>query len=235
MRFELVLRASSTRLASQPTCLATSCCTRLADRRGRLAAAVEQRLDRRLGLGAAHGARLDQLLHRAFGLLAGHLAELDTRLEQLLQGVLGHPAMLTGDADRRPACRRPRRGRERRSRPGPDRVAGPGHPCPHEGERAAERDTELAVGAGPVADDEQPLGAAARRPSPARPSAIGAYGLPATTGWRPAAVTTAARIAPPPGIGPSGVGIRGVVVGGDRAGRRRAPPSTRCASGRSRT
>ena len=35
---------------------------------------------------------------------------------------------------------------------------------------------------------------------------IGSYGLPATTGATPDAVATAARIEPPPGMGPSGVG-----------------------------
>src|SRR5437588_3126862 len=37
-------------------------------------------------------------------------------------------------------------------------------------------------------------------------STMGAWGLPATVGSTPAAVATAARMAPPPGIGPSGVG-----------------------------
>ena len=51
-------------------------------------------------------------------------------------------------------------------------------------------------------------------------AAIGAYGLPAITGSRPAAVLTAARIAPPPGIGPSGVGyVASSLVATSRAPR----------------
>ena len=69
---------------------------------------------------------------------------------------------------------------------------------------------------------EQPL---RRRASPTivrTASAIGTYGLPATTGWRPDAVATPARIAPPPGIGPSGVGY----VASSLVATSRAPPST---------
>ena len=54
-------------------------------------------------------------------------------------------------------------------------------------------------------------------------SAIGAYGLPAIDRLAPDAVATAARIAPPPGIGPSGVGyVASSLVATSRAPSRTA-------------
>ena len=53
-------------------------------------------------------------------------------------------------------------------------------------------------------------------------AAIGAYGLPAIVGVTPDAVATAARIAPPPGISPSGVGY----VASSLVATRRAPLRT---------
>ena len=87
-------------------------------------------------------------------------------------------------------------------------TSSPGSVTPErtERERAAERHGERAVGAPPVADHHQLVGfeSAEQRARRRRPSArTASRRRPAAA---PAAVCTAARIAPPPGIGPSGVG-----------------------------
>ena len=52
---------------------------------------------------------------------------------------------------------------------------------------------------------------------------MGRCGFPATTASMPVAATTAARIAPPPGIGPSGVGYdESALVASKRAPRQTA-------------
>ena len=104
-----------------------------------------------------------------------------------------------------------------------------------ERERAAERHGERAVGAGPVADHQQLDRRRRRRASSPTAAAIGAYGLPATTGRRPAAVLHGGEDRPAAGDRSVRRRVRGVVVRADQAGAARAPRSRRCASARSRT
>ena len=211
---------------------------RLGELRRRLLPALDQRLHRRLGLGAADLARLDELLHHRLGLLARHLGELDARLEQLLQGVLGHRAMLTGrragvecidDARRGPAASIGHRHADGVAR---RRDAGA-----HEGERAAERRRRTAPSVlAPVADHEQ---RAPARTSPTIVAHRGGHRRRTACRRRPAGAPDAVRDRGEdrPAAGDRAVRrrVRGVVVGGDEPGAADARRSPRCASARSRS
>ena len=93
-------------------------------------------------------------------------------------------------------------------------VAGTGRSAQHEREAVAER-----AGPGRRRCRRRSPTTTPSSPSRARTrSAIGPFGLPATTGVTPEATATAARIAPPPGIRPVRRREGRVVVGPDQAG-----------------
>ena len=175
---------------------------------GRRATAFDEVLHRLLGVLAAHLAGLDEIVDELFGVLLRHFAELRARIEQTLEewGICHDDTLLPVAPSSIRTFATAARSEPIKSGVGHHDRAGGGHTGLDVCIATAECRRHQTIGRGPVADHH---GALPRlvRPIVARTSAaIGSCGLPATIAATPDAVTIDARIAPPPGIGPSGVG-----------------------------
>ncbi len=192
----------ASRAAWRPrACTISASCVAVSRPRSRSVCTVASASERRTSPG------LDEALHRCLCLLPRHLGELDARLHQLLQDVLGHRDMLSGPgqngliesttAARSAASRATGTSTASPGAVTPERTSANGHP-------SVTAKAPSVLGRSPTTSNRPPVAGSTSVQHGSRHRRVRLAG-----DHRPAAGCRAAptaRIAPPPGIGPSGVG-----------------------------